>query len=213
MAKVQPRPSSRSPYDVHPGVTMVRQWIERLPQQTGRSLEQWIELVQERGPADEKERRLWLKTEHKLGTNSAWWIAERAAGKGIEDGDPEAYLAAAERYVEALYAGPKAALRPLHERLVVLGRALGDDVKICPCQTMVPFYRKHVVAQIKPTTRTRIDLGLALARYPDTISPRLIDTGGAAKNDRITHRIPIAAMADIDPEVETWLARAWDLDA
>jgi uncharacterized protein DUF5655 len=51
---------------------------------------------------------------------------------------------------------------------------------------MVPFYRHHVFAQIEPSTRTRIDLGMALK---DTKTPkRLIDTGGFAKKDRITHR-------------------------
>jgi hypothetical protein len=57
---------------------------------------------------------------------------------------------------------------------------------------MVPLYRNHVFAQIKPTTNTRIDLGLALAKYPESKLPkRLIDTGGKAKKDRITRRIEI----------------------
>ncbi len=76
---------------------MVQDWIDKLPEKTGRSLDEWIELVQKSGPPTEKERREWLKTEHKMGTNSAWWIAERAEGKGLEDGDPEAYLKAAEK--------------------------------------------------------------------------------------------------------------------
>ena len=46
-------------------------------------------------PADEKEWRAWLKTEHGLGTNTAWWLAERASGEamGMADDDPESYLA------------------------------------------------------------------------------------------------------------------------
>ncbi|PYT26441.1 MAG: hypothetical protein DMG57_21500 [Acidobacteria bacterium] len=44
------------------------------------------------------------------------------------------------------------------------------------------MYRNHVFAQIKPTTRTRIDFGLALK---DRKTPnRLIDTGGFVKKDR-----------------------------
>jgi len=42
---------------------------------------------------------------------------------------------------------------------------------------------------------------------------RLIDTGGFAKKDRITHRIPITQIDDIDGEVEHWLRVAYDLDA
>jgi hypothetical protein len=76
---------------------------------------------------------------------------------------------------------------------------------------MVPLYRHHVFAQIKPTTRTRIDLGLALkdAKVPK----RLINTGGFARKDRITHRIEIASVADLDDEVKRWVKVACDMDA
>jgi hypothetical protein len=73
------------------------------------------------------------------------------------------------------------------------------------------MYRNHVFAQIKPTTATRIDLGLALG--PIEAEGRLIDTGGFARKDRITHRIPIASLAEIDREVKRWLRTAYDRDA
>jgi hypothetical protein len=40
----------------------------------------------------------------------------------------------------------------------------------------------------------------------------LIDTGGLAKKDRITHRIEIKAMNEIDGEVKKWLKTAYELD-
>jgi hypothetical protein len=112
-----------------------------------------------------------------------------------------------------MYAGPKAGLRPIHDALIALGKALGDDVKVCPCQTIVPFYRQHVFAQITPTTRTRIDFGLALKGAKKKPPKRLIDTGGLVKGDRITHRIEINSLADIDAEVKEWLKIAYDLEA
>jgi hypothetical protein len=75
----------------------------------------------------------------------------------------------------------------------------------------VPLYRNHVFAQIKPATKTRIDFGFALKDTPAT--GRLIDTGGFAKKDRITHRIPITNLADIDDEVRRWLKKAYEMDA
>lgn len=203
----------QSLYSVHPGVMMIQKWIEELPAKTGRSVEQWVALVRKSGPATEKERREWLKKEHAFGTNSAAWIAERVEGKGdrgIMEDSPEAYLQAAEQYVEKMFAGPKAGLRPMYQKLLRLGLDLGKDVKACPCQTMVPLYRKHVFAQIKPTTQTRIDLGFALGDLKAT--GRLIDTGGFAKKDRITHRIPISKLDDIDAELERWLRRAYERD-
>ena len=56
-------------------------------------------------------------------------------------------------------------------------------------QAVFPFYRNHVFAQIRPSTRTCTDLGLALKKTPG----RLIDTVGSTKKDRITHRIEITS--------------------
>ncbi len=198
-------------YDVHPGVAMVRKWVSELTNKTGHTLEEWIALVKKEGPKEEKARREWLKTKRRLGTNSAWWIAERAEGKG-EDDSPEAYLKSAVRYVEEQYAGRKQELRPIYEELLKLGRSMGDDVKVCPCKTIVPLYREHVFAQIKPTTNSRVDLGFALAQYKEKLPKRLIDTGGLAKKDRITHRIELTSPAQIDAEVKKWLKTAYDLD-
>ncbi|MBK6425356.1 MAG: DUF4287 domain-containing protein [Blastocatellia bacterium] len=73
--------------------------MDRLPSKTGRSLDEWLELIRTKGPATEAERRDWLKAKHGLGTNSASWLAERADGRGEND-DPEEYLASALVYVD-----------------------------------------------------------------------------------------------------------------
>lgn len=211
MAREAAKTKSKSIYGVHPGVAMVQKWIADLKTKTGRNLDEWLKFIKKSGPKTEQERRDWLKKEHGLGTNSASWLAERAEGKGGEDGDPDAYLQAAEGYVEKMLAGPKASLRPIYDALLKLGLSVGKDVKACPCQTIVPLYRKHVFAQIKPTTQTRIDMGFALKDLKAT--GRLIDTGGFAKKDRITHRIAITSLADIDDEVKRWLRHAYELDA
>jgi hypothetical protein len=201
----------KSIYGVHPGVLMTQKWIGELKQKTGRTLDEWIKLIKKEGPPTEAARRDWLKQEHKLGTNSAGWLAERSVGKGEESGDPDAYLQAAEKYVEEMFAGKKEHLRPLYDALLKLGLSMGKDTKACPCQTIVPLYRHHVFAQIKPATQTRIDFGLALGDTKKT-PKRLIDTGGFAKKDRITHRFEITSLKDIDGEVKRWLKIAYDRD-
>jgi hypothetical protein len=211
MPRKSQKAASKSLYSVHPGVAMVQKWIVDLPAKTGKTLEQWLQLIKEQGPPTERERREWLKKEYNLGTNTAWWLAERAVGKDTWDDDPEAYLKQAVVYVEEMFAGTKAALRPIYDELLRLGLSLGEDVKACPCKTIVPLYRRFVFAQIKPATQKRIDLGLSLREIRAT--GRLIDTGGLAKGDRITHRIPITSLAEIDDEVKQWLKAAYDADA
>ncbi len=202
----------KSLYDVHPGVAMAQKWIEDLKEKTGRSLEEWMAFVKEKGPKEEKSQREWLKINQKLGTNAAWWIAARVAGKESEEDSPEKYLAAAPEYVERQYAGKKEALGPIFRELLKVGKSVGADVKACPCLTMVPLYRNHVFAQIKPTTNTRVDFGLALTHYKGKLPKRLVDTGGLAKKDRITHRFEITDAKQIDAEVKKWLKTAYDLD-
>ena len=209
-ARTTSKPSAKSLYGVHPGVLMVQDWVASLKTKTGRSLDEWLTLVRKEAPKDEAGRRDWLKARHKLGTNSAWWIAKRAGGKGGEEDTPEGYLKVAPKYVDEMFAGPRTALRPLYDTLLALGLAIGKDVKACPCKTIVPLYRNHVFAQIKPATNKRIDMGFALGAMK--AKGRLIDTGGFAKKDRITHRVPIETPQDIDAEVKRWLKTAYDLD-
>jgi hypothetical protein len=212
MAKAKEAARPRS-YDVHPGVAMVEKWKAELKERTRRSLEEWVAFAKKEGPKDEESRREWLIKKHKVGTRDAAWIAERAEGKGGDLDTPELYLKNAVGYVEEQYAGPKEKLRPRYEELLTLGKSMGADVKACPCKTMVPLYREHVFAQIKATTNTRIDLGFALAHYKGKLPKRIIDTGGLAKKDRITHRIELKSADEIDVEVKQWLRTAYELDA
>jgi hypothetical protein len=193
---------AKSLYSLHPSFKTEEASLKKLHERTGRSLDQWIAFVKKEGPKPEKERREWLKRCHGLTTNYAWWVAERAEGRGAaDDYDPDAL-------VDAMFSGGKAALRKVYDALLKLGLSMGKDVKACPCETIVPLYRKNVFAQIKPSTLTRIDFGFALG---DTKAKgRLIDTGGYAKKDRITHRIPITAVSEIDAEVRRWLKAAYD---
>src|SRR5262245_22147110 len=120
MARSAKKTATSSIYSVHPGVAMVQKWIAELPEKTGKTLDEWIKLVKKSGPPTEKERREWLKNEHGFGTNSAWWIAERCQEDRtpLTEDDPETYLQAAEAYVEAMFAGSKAGLRPIYDALL-----------------------------------------------------------------------------------------------
>ena len=205
------KPARQSVYSVHPSLSMIESSMRNLLARTGKSAAEWVTIVKKHGPPTEKERREWLKSAHGFTTNYAGWIAELSVGKGKEHLDPGAYLEAAEGYVEAMFSGKRAALRPIYERLLALGLGVGTDVKACPCQTIVPLYRHHVFAEIKPPTQSRIDLGFALGGRKAT--GRLIDTGGFAKKNRITHRIPITSLDEIDGEVTRWLRTAYEGDA
>jgi hypothetical protein len=209
-ANTATKTKKKSIYSVHPGVQMMQKWVEELKEKTGRSLEEWIKYIKKSGPKTPQEQREWLKNKEGLGTNSARYLTEIAMGKGEKPGDADSYIETAEGYVRDMFSGPKSGLKPIYDELLKLGLSIGQDAKACPCQTIVPLYRNHVFAQIKPTTRTRIDMGFALGDMKP--KGRLIDTGGYAKKDRITHRIPITSVDEIDDEVKHWMKIAYDRD-
>ena len=47
--------------------------------------------------------------------------------RGMEDGDPEAYLEAAEGYVEAMFEGERAGTRPVFEKVLEMAHRMGPD--------------------------------------------------------------------------------------
>lgn len=207
-------PRSSAAFEVHPSVAYVQAVLANFREKTGRTVDEWVVLARARELPDAKALLAWLKTQG-LGGTQASFVAQRAAtapGHAFDD-TPEGYLAAAPGYVEAQYGGKKAALRPLFEQLIIHARSLGHDVKVCPCETIVPFYRNHVFAEVKPFV-SRLDLGLALGNPAAVNDPsgRLKDTGGFAKKDRITHKVEIASMTDLDAVVLGWLQQAYERD-
>jgi hypothetical protein len=196
-----------SRYSLHPSFAREQAYRDNLASRTGKTLEQWVALARKQKLATVRERITWLESEHSLTTDYARWVAEECdGGTGADAYDPDAL-------VQSMFA-KKPALVPLYEKLLALGLSVAPDVKACPCATIVPLFREHVFAQLKPTTQTRIDVGFALGDPKKTPAKgRLIDTGGFAKKDRITHRIEVTKPADIDATVERWLRVAYEHDA
>jgi hypothetical protein len=197
-------------YDVHPGVAMMQKWADELPTKTGRTLEQWAEVVKTSKITERKERIALLKDKYGLGTNSAWHIVEYANDSHSWDGDPAMYLKQAAKFVEEMFAGNKAGLRPVFDKIFAEVRKLGKDVKVCPCKTIVPFYRLRVFAEAKPATKTRLELSFALGDVP--FKGRLVHNPRANDKDRLQHQVHLASVADVTPEVLAWLKTAYNLD-
>jgi predicted transport protein len=201
----KPQKASKSLYSTHPGFSREPAFHLNLQERTGKTLDQWVAFVKKSGPPTERERRTWLKDQG-LTTNYAHWIAASAAGTemSVETYDPEAL-------VEAMFSGPKAELLPIYEKLLKLGLSLGKDVIASPGKTMVALYRKRVFARITPTTRTRIDVQLALEESTKPTA-RLKDIQDKSKN-RINRQIGVTSVAEIDDEVKRLLKHAYDLES
>ncbi len=171
--------------------------VESLYERTGKKVEEWRALLRESGLESAAERRKWLKEKHGLGLSTIGLILDEADNKMKP-----------EDLVDQIFSGAKANLGPQYEEILQCGLGLGADVRVCPCATMVPFYREHVFAQVKAPNRTAIYLGLALGDL--AAEGILISTGGYEKKDRITHRIDIPLGSTLTKEQKQWFRRAYE---
>ena len=167
--------------------------IRELP---GRSVEEWIALLPE---GSHRERRAFLVAQG-LSSNQAgavlWWEKNGAA---IQSGGGE--------LIDRQYAGAKAGLRPIYERVAAFVEGLGDDVEPGPRGTYVSYGRPKQFALVQPSTRTRVDVGLRLPGVVPT--ERLVDAGSFGSGN-ITHRVALGAVDDVDAELEGWLREAYE---
>lgn len=175
----------------------------KLHETTGKSFEQWVRLATKSGITELSALRGWLIAEHDVGSRNSWWIAEATL-----QGDEPSYDEPS-ALVDALYAGPRAALRPLHERLIDEFLALGHDVLVTACKTMVPVYRKFVFAELRPV-RQRIEI--RLAQGMSELGGRLVRKTRAG-GDRLDCALSIEHEDEIDDELRRYFANAYEAGA
>src|SRR5262245_35035091 len=193
--------SAKSRYRPHPGLAKEAEDKVKLREATGKTFEQWVGVVRKQAFASQKEARMWLQKKNGLGMREAWWIATTAMSPGDESG-----YANPEGFVDALYSGAHAALRPLHERVVDAAIECGDDVIPTSCKTMVPIYRKHVFVEMRPVDGA-VEVSLALGDVP--AKGRLLPPDGRMPGDRLTHRVMLRRESEIDAEFKRWVAAAY----
>ena len=161
---------------------------------TGKSLDQWANLVRQSGIAKHGDQMKLLKETHGLGHGYANLVC--AAAKGALD-VPEDDL------LSGQFAG-KEALRPIYDALEAFAKGLGKDVEISPKKTSVAFRRSKNFAVTTPASKTRLDLGLNLKGHPGT--DRLLTEKAGSM---CTHKVKLESARDIDAEVKAWLKEAY----
>jgi hypothetical protein len=106
--------------------------------------------------------------------------------------------------------GPAAAgdlappLHEVHARLLDRVTSLGNDIEQAPKKGYVSLRRRKQFAMLQPGAKW-INLGLVLPLHP--AAGRL--EPAAKWNALFTHRVRVAAVAEIDKELESWLHAAY----
>jgi hypothetical protein len=182
--------------------TVMGPMADSLEQTTGRSVDEWLATVDGLGLQRHGEILAALKRDHGLSHGYANMLALVATGYGQQGAD---------ELVAGLFAGPRADLRPIYDRVLDVVGDLGDDVEIAPKKSMVSFRRGKQFACFTPMSAKRVDLGVnlrgSLADEAVGVERLKPTPGGMA-----SHVFAVTSPDDIDDEVVGWIRRAYEVN-
>ncbi len=168
--------------------------VDNMPEKTGKSLQEWKDLLSKKSFSKHGEAMKFLKEEHHVTHGFANTIIQLSK----DEKEPE-------DLVTNQYKG-KEGLFPIYEKILAIATSLGDDVVVSPKKTSVSLVRKRQFALIKPATKTRIDLGLKFNEKP--VAGRLENSGPFGT--MCTHRVQLTELEQVDKELESWLKEAYE---
>ena len=175
--------------------------IDNLATKTGKSLSDWVAVVNKSGLAKHGEIVAKLKNDHGVGHGYANLIAHQALGS-----DSVSVARGGVDLVAEQYAGPKAGLRPIYDLLVKRIEAFGKDVELSPKKAYVSLRRSKQFGLIQPSTATRVDVGLNLKG----VAPKGRLEASGSFSSMCTHRVRLESAKQVDAELVGWLRQAYD---
>ena len=126
--------------------------LRNLKSKTGKTADEWVKIIQEEKLREKKEVVTYLKQNKGLGHFQAQKVYEYLSQSNLYE-DPD-------RLINQLFTTE--ASRQLFDQIRNHICELGSDVKVRPCQTYIPFYRKTQFAAVAPTKDDGIRLGVFL---------------------------------------------------
>lgn len=170
-----------------------------LKEKTGKSIEEWAAVAKASGVQKHGEIVKFLKETHGLGHGYANAVAHSLNQSAAAMADDKDAL------IEAQYAGAKAAMRPIYERLMAEIMAFGDDIQIVPMKAYVSLRRSKQFACLQPATKERFDVGIKLK---GAVATERLTEGGF--NGMVSHLVKVKSSDEIDAELIAWLRQAYD---
>lgn len=167
-----------------------------LHEKTGRTLAEWQATVRSLGLKKHGEILKALKQDHGLSHGYANMLALLATGYGTAGED---------ELLTGLFAGSRAGLRPIYDRVEQVITGFGTDIEVLPKKTMVGFKRNRQFVCFMPASASRVDLGITL-KDAAPADPRIKATPGGMAS----HVVPITSADQVDDDVVAWLRVAYD---
>ena len=173
--------------------------LKNIEAKTEKSLDELLKMILASRFSKHGEIRDFLKTNLALGHGDANVLAHMAlkAETGPQAASPE----------DEIYSGPKADLRPVHDKLMAAVKGFGA-FEVAPKKGYLSLRRKKQFAMVGPATRTQIEVGLNLKGQAPTDRLIAIPPGGMCQ-----FKVRISSMKEVDAELLSWVRLAYDAAA
>jgi Domain of unknown function (DUF5655)/Domain of unknown function (DUF4287) len=182
--------------------------LANIQKRSGKTLDQLTALVKNSGLEKHGEMVAMLKTTLGMGHGDANTLVHYSKGHpSFADSPAIASGATAggnDALLVAIYTGPKAALRPIHDAVMAQVAKFGE-FEIAPKKTYLSLRRKKQFAMVGPATNTRVEVGLNMKDVKGTARLEALPPGGMCQ-----YRVKLTSPADVDAELLGWIRRAYD---
>jgi hypothetical protein len=177
--------------------------LANIEKRTGKPLAALAAIIRDSGLTKHGEIRDMLKRDLGMGHGDANTLVHYVL-KSDGASAAQASGKTAATVLDEIYAGPKAHLRPIHDRIMAALEGFGP-FEIAPKKGYVSLRRKKQFAMVGPATNTRVEVGLNMKGT--TATERLV---ALPAGQMCQYKIKIADVAEVDGELVTWMRQAFD---
>ena len=176
--------------------------LKNIQAKTGKTLAQLHAIISKSSLEKHGQIVAMLKTELGIGHGDANLLAH--IHKQTDAGQSKATAAKPDDATDQIYSGKKAALRPIHDKLMTAIAKFGD-FEIAPKKTYLSLRRKKQFAMIGPATQSQVEVGLNIKDLKGTDRLQAERPGGMCQ-----FKVRVSDAKEVDRELLGWIKAAYD---
>ena len=173
--------------------------LRNLKAKTGKELNEWLDIIRASGLSEKKPVMDYLKTQHDVGHFQAQKIYEQFTGTDIYQ-NPE-------KFIVDLFNSASSMSR--FRELESIIKQTGEDVKMQPCKTYIPFYRSKQFAVVTVGKSGEVRLGLNL---PDDFKNHNFSKAKAPASERINFYSSFDSASKLDNSIKEAILTSYNLN-
>ena len=174
--------------------------LKNIQTRTGKTLDQLYDLIRKTGLSKHGEIRDMLKSDMDMGHGDANTLVHFYMKSQSASPEP----ASSDDVLDQIYTGPKATLRPIHDKLMQSISKFGE-FEVAPKKAYISLRRKKQFAMIGPATNTRVEVGLNMKGVKGTERLNELPAGQMCQ-----YKVKVTDPKEVDKELIDWIKQAYD---